>query len=184
MHICPLPANCDLFVPDNSVSFSFFRLPLAGVSLIFRVLWEIAIDQVIFVRSPLALILDLVVSCEDLSITRWRRAIARPHASISMVHALLYRFGMGCHRRPSIVGIRRTVAHVGLSSGWFWLSASAAGTRRVSASTIPSLLVNNHIRHTTVAMLPIVDTLVVGIIGLGILGDDVPRVKETRDVAQ
>lgn len=49
---------------------------------------------------------------------------------------------------------------------------------------------NDHIRHATattaiaVSTLPLADTLVVLIIGLGILGDYVPRVEQTGDVAQ
>lgn len=48
------------------------------------------------------------------------------------------------------------------------------------------LVLNDHIRHATAAAsaLPLADTLVVVIVGLGILGDDVPRVKQAWNVAQ
>lgn len=57
------------------------------------------------------------------------------------------------------------------------------------SATAPFLLVmDNNIRHAAataaISTLPLADTLVVVVIGLGVFGDNVPRVQKAGDVAQ
>lgn len=140
-------------------------------------------SSVLGICDPLTLVLDFVVR-DDLCIARGWRAIARTRHSITVVSV---RNGVRGRSRRSVV-VRGTVAHVRLSSWWFRLSTPARGTRCMSAPIL--LVVNDHIRHATtttaiaVSTLPLADTLVVVVIGLGILGDYVPRVEQTGDVAQ
>lgn len=121
--------------------------------------------------SP-ALVLDLIVAHDDLGVARRRGlVVARPLASVGVVALRRRRGGAGA------VALRGAVAHVALA-GRLRLPL-AAGPLRPAAVLV---LLDDDVGHA--AVLRVADALVVAVVGLWVLGDDVPGVEEAREKAE